>query len=209
MIPLSEDSTKGGPKVEDTRVDAELEEMLTKLRTNVKIVGIGGGGSNTIARIYSEGVVGAEMFAANTDAQHLLAIRTPKKILLGRRTTRGLGAGALPQVGEEAAREAEDELRGVLTGADMVFVTCGLGGGTGTGGSGYVARIAKEMGALTISVVTMPFRGEGRLRMEAAEWGLDRLREASDTVITIPTTSSSSSCRGSPCSRRSSSRTRS
>ena len=186
MIPLSEDSTKGGPKVEDTRVDAELEEMLTKLRTNVKIVGIGGGGSNTIARIYSEGVVGAELFAANTDAQHLLAIRTPKKILLGRRTTRGLGAGALPQVGEEAAREAEDEIRGVLNGADMVFVTCGLGGGTGTGGSGYVARIAKEMGALTISVVTMPFRGEGRLRMEAAEWGLDRLRETSDTVITIP-----------------------
>ena len=186
MIPQSEDSTKGGPKVEDTRVDAELEEMLTKLRTNVKIVGIGGGGSNTIARIYSEGVVGAELFAANTDAQHLLAIRTPKKILLGRRTTRGLGAGALPQVGEEAAREAEDEIRGVLNGADMVFVTCGLGGGTGTGGSGYVARIAKEMGALTISVVTMPFRGEGRLRMEAAEWGLDRLRETSDTVITIP-----------------------
>ncbi|MEK6851046.1 MAG: cell division protein FtsZ [Candidatus Thermoplasmatota archaeon] len=177
---------KGGPKVEDTRVDAELEEMLTKLRTNVKIVGVGGGGSNTIARIYSEGVVGAEMFAANTDAQHLLAIRTPKKILLGRRTTRGLGAGALPQVGEEAAREAEDEIRGVLNGADMVFVTCGLGGGTGTGGSGYIARLAKEMGALTISVVTMPFRGEGRLRMEAAEWGLDRLRESSDTVITIP-----------------------
>jgi len=186
MIPLSDDSMKGVPKTEDTRVDAELEEMLTKLRTNVKIVGIGGGGSNTIARIFSEGVVGAELFAANTDAQHLLAIRTPKKILLGRRTTRGLGAGALPQVGEEAAREAEEELRGALNGADLVFVTCGLGGGTGTGGSGYVARIAKEMGALTVSVVTMPFRGEGRLRMEAAEWGLDRLREASDTVITIP-----------------------
>src|SRR3990170_2119551 len=186
MIPLPEDSMKGGPNVEDTRVDAELEAMLTKLRTSIKIVGVGGGGSNTIARIFSEGVVGAELYAANTDAQHLLAIRSPKKILLGRHVTRGLGAGALPQIGEEAAREAEDELRAVLNGADMVFVTCGLGGGTGTGGSGYVARLAKDMGALTICVVTLPFRGEGRLRAEAADWGLERLREAADTVITIP-----------------------
>src|SRR5437867_2861654 len=187
MIPQPADSlTTGGPKIEDTRVDAELEEMLYKLRTNVKIVGVGGGGSNTIARIYGEGVVGAELYAANTDAQHLLAIRSPKKILLGRRSTRGLGAGALPQVGEEAAREAEEELRAVMSGADMVFVTCGLGGGTGTGGSGYVARLAKEVGALTIAVVTLPFRGEGRLRAEAAEWGLERLRETADTVITIP-----------------------
>src|SRR3989442_1279730 len=147
MIPQPADSlTTGAPKIEDTRVDAELEEMLYKLRTNVKIVGVGGGGSNTIARIYGEGVVGAELYAANTDAQHLLAIRSPKKILLGRRSTRGLGAGALPQVGEEAAREAEEELRAIMSGADMVFVTCGLGGGTGTGGSGYVARLAKDVG---------------------------------------------------------------
>ncbi len=187
MNSLPEDIlAKGGSNFEDARVDAELEEILTKLRTTVKIVGVGGGGSNTIARIYQEGIVGAELFAANTDAQHLLAIRSPKKILLGRRVTRGLGAGALPQVGEEAAREAEDELRAVLNGSDIVFVTCGLGGGTGTGGSGYIARLAKEMGALTIAVVTMPFRGEGRLRLEAAEWGLDRLRETADTVITIP-----------------------
>jgi len=187
MNSVPQDSVaKGGPSFEDTRVDAELEGLLTKLRTNVKIVGVGGGGSNTIARIFSEGVVGADLCAANTDAQHLYAIRSPKKILLGRHVTRGLGAGALPQIGEEAAREAEDELRGVLNGADMVFVTCGLGGGTGTGGSGYVARLAKDMGALTIAVVTMPFRGEGRLRAEAADWGLDRLREAADTVITIP-----------------------
>ena len=187
MIPQPQDSVStSAPTVEDNRVDHELEEILTKLRTNVKIVGVGGGGSNTIARIFQEGVVGAELYAANTDAQHLLAIRSPKKILLGRRVTRGLGAGALPQIGEEAAREAEEELRGVLNGADIVFVTCGLGGGTGTGGSGYIARLAKEMGALTIGVVTMPFRGEGRLRLEAAEWGLDRLRETADTVITIP-----------------------
>ena len=175
-----------GPMLEDTRVDAELEDMLSKLRTSIKIVGVGGGGSNKIARIYNEGIVGAELYAANTDAQHLLAIRSPKKILLGRRVTRGLGAGALPAVGEEAAREAEEELRNVLGGADIVFVTCGLGGGTGTGGGGYIARLAKDMGALTIGVVTLPFRGEGRLRLEAAEWGLERLRESADTVITIP-----------------------
>ncbi len=174
------------PVFEDTRVDAELEEMLSKMRTNIKILGIGGGGCNTVGRIFQEGIVGAELFAANTDAQHLLHITAPKKVLLGRRITKGLGAGALPQIGEEAAREAEEELRQIFQGADIVFVTCCLGGGTGTGGSGYVARVAKEMGALTIAVVTMPFRGEGKLRMESAEWGLERLRDAADTVITIP-----------------------
>src|SRR6266702_8437750 len=140
-----------GPVTEDPRVDAELEELLSKMRTNIKIVGVGGGGTNTIARICEEGVVGAELYAANTDAQHLLAIKAPKKILLGRRVTRGLGAGALPQIGEEAAREAEEELRGIVQGSDIVFVTCGLGGGTGTGSCGYVARLEKEMGALTIA----------------------------------------------------------
>ena len=173
-----------GPVTEDSRVDAELEELLSKMRTTIKIVGVGGGGTNTISRIFEEGIVGAELFAANTDAQHLLAIKSPKKILLGRRVTRGLGAGALPQIGEEAAREAEEELKAALQGSDIVFITCGLGGGTGS--CGYVARLAKEMGALTIAVVTLPFRGEGKLRMESAEWGLERLRDAADTVITIP-----------------------
>ena len=174
------------PAFEDSRVDAELEEMLSKMRTNIKIIGLGGGGCNTIGRVYNEGIVGAELFACNTDAQHLLHIASPKKVLLGRRITKGLGAGALPQIGEEAAREAEEELRAIVQGADIVFVTCGLGGGTGTGSCGYVARLAKEMGALTIAVVTLPFRGEGKLRMESAEWGLERLRDAADTVITIP-----------------------
>ncbi len=176
----------GAPAFEDTRVDSELEEMLSKMKTNIKIIGLGGGGSNTIARIYNEGIVGAELYACNTDAQHLLHITAPKKVLLGRRVTKGLGAGALPQIGEEAAREAEEELRTILHGSDIVFTTCGLGGGTGTGSAGYVARLAKEMGALTIAVVTLPFRGEGKLRMESAEWGLERLRDAADTVITIP-----------------------
>jgi len=175
-----------GGEVTDSRVDAELEEMLQKMHTTIKIIGLGGGGSNTISRIAEEGITGADLYAANTDAQHLRAVRVPHKILLGRRTTRGLGAGALPQIGEEAARESEDEIKSALEGADMVFLTCGLGGGTGTGSSPMVAHIAKDLGALTVGVVTLPFRGEGRLRMETAEWGLERLRERADTVITIP-----------------------
>ncbi len=171
---------------QDQRVDAELESILRNLRTNIKIIGVGGGGTNTIQRIYDEGIIGAELYAANTDAQHLLQLHAPHKILLGRRVTRGLGAGALPQIGEEAAREAEDELKKLLADTHICFVTCGLGGGTGTGGAAVVARTAKELGALTIAVATLPFRGEGKMRMENAEWGLERLRDSADTVIIIP-----------------------
>ncbi len=167
-------------------VDADLLEILQKLRTNVKIIGCGGGGCNTVDRIAQEGIVGAELYAANTDAQHLLAVRSKHKILLGRRSTRGLGAGALPQVGEDAAKEAEPELRNALADAHIVFVTAGMGGGTGTGSAPYVAKLAKDMGALTVAVTTLPFRGEGNLRRENAEGGLERLREAADTVIVIP-----------------------
>ncbi len=167
-------------------VDADLLAILQKLRTNVKIIGCGGGGCNTIDRIAQEGIIGAELYAANTDAQHLLAVRAQHKILLGRRSTRGLGAGALPQVGEEAAKEAEDELRKALSDSHIVFVTAGMGGGTGTGSAPYVAKLAKDMGALTVAVTTLPFRGEGNLRKENAEGGLERLRAAADTVIVIP-----------------------
>lgn len=166
--------------------DSELERILSGLRTNIKIVGVGGGGTNTIDRLVEGGVVGAELYAANTDAQHLLIVRAPHKILLGRRSTRGLGAGALPQIGEEAAREAEEELRKALQGADLVFITCGLGGGTGTGGAPVVAQIAKELGALTVAICTWPFRAEGVVRWENAEFGLERLRNFADTVIVIP-----------------------
>jgi cell division protein FtsZ len=166
--------------------DAELMDLLQKLRTNVKIVGCGGGGCNTITRIYEEGIAGAELYAANTDAQHLLTIRAPHKILLGRRTTRGLGAGALPQVGESAAREAEEELKAILADANLVFVTAGMGGGTGTGSAQVVTQIAKDLGALAVAVVTIPFKGEGKNRMENAEWGLERLRNVADTVIVVP-----------------------
>jgi len=166
--------------------DAELVELLQRLKTNVKIIGVGGGGCNTIARICEEGIIGAELYAANTDAQHLLTIRAPHKILLGRRSTRGLGAGSLPQVGESAAREAEDELKKALADAHLVFVTAGMGGGTGTGSAQVVTQLAKDAGALAVAVVTVPFRGEGRHRMENAEWGLERLRNYADTVIVVP-----------------------
>ncbi|MDD1771328.1 MAG: cell division protein FtsZ [Methanomassiliicoccales archaeon] len=166
--------------------DAELIELLQKLKTNIKIFGCGGGGSNTINRIADENISGVETYACNTDAQHLLATRAQHKILLGRRSTRGLGAGALPQVGEQAAREAEEEIRKAAVDAHLVFVTAGMGGGTGTGSASVVAGIAKEMGALTIAVATTPFKGEGRMRMENAEWGLQRLRQSADTVIVIP-----------------------
>ncbi len=166
--------------------DEELEKILMSLKTNIKILGCGGGGSNTIDRLYTTNIKDAELYAVNTDAQHLLITRAHKKILLGRRSTKGLGAGALPQVGEEAAREAEEDLRKVLMGADIVFVTAGLGGGTGTGSAPFIAQMAKDMGALTIAIVTSPFKAEGSIRAENAEWGMERLRSVADTVIVIP-----------------------
>jgi len=171
---------------ETTAEDLELEQVLKTLKTNIKIFGCGGAGSNTISRLVESEILGVELYAANTDAQHLLTTNAPHKILLGRRCTRGLGAGALPQVGEEAAREAEEEIRNYLSGADMVFVTCGLGGGTGTGSAPYIASVAKEMGALTLAIVTYPFKAEGTVRMQNAEYGLQRLRNFADTVIVIP-----------------------
>jgi cell division protein FtsZ len=133
-----------------------------------------------------EGVSGAEMYAANTDAQHLLTIHSPRKILLGRRLTKGLGAGALPQIGEEAAKEVEDEIKAHMAGADIVFLTCGLGGGTGTGAISVFARVAKDQGALTVAIVTLPFASEGLVRMENAEYGLEKIRHLVDTAIVIP-----------------------
>jgi cell division protein FtsZ len=166
--------------------DAELIEVLKSLKTNIKIIGCGGSGSNTITRIMEEGIQGADVIAANTDAQHLLLTQATKKILLGKRTTRGLGAGAIPQIGEAAAREAEDEIARVVEGADIVFVTAGMGGGTGTGSAPVVAEIAKNSGALVISVVTTPFSSEGAMRKENALWGLERLKAKSDTIVIIP-----------------------
>ena len=183
----SEEQGQGPIRLRSTdSEDEELKRVLASLKTNIKIAGCGGAGSNTINRIVEEGIVGADMYAFNTDAQHLLAIHAPHKILLGRRATRGLGSGSVPQIGEEATIEAEEEVRAALQGADIVFITCGLGGGTGTGGAPVLARIAREMGALTISIVTKPFEAEGIVRMQNAEYGLDRLVDVSDTVIVIP-----------------------
>ena len=166
--------------------DRELEEILAGLTTTIKVVGCGGAGTNTISRCIVSQISGAELIALNTDAQHLLLSESPNKVLIGRHLTHGLGAGSLPQIGEEAAKESEQDIRDALGRADMVFVTCGLGGGTGTGSAPVVAQISKESGALTIGVVTLPFSVEGVIRMENAESGLKRLRDICDTVIVIP-----------------------
>ncbi len=166
--------------------DKELQEVLAGLKTDIKIIGVGGAGCNTIDRMTEEGIQGAKLIAANTDAQHLLTVHAQRKILIGRRKTRGLGAGALPQVGKEACEEAKEEISALLEGTDLAFVTCGLGGGTGTGAAPVIAEIAKEQGALTVAVCTTPFKAEGASRMENAEWGLGRLKAIADTVITVP-----------------------
>jgi len=166
--------------------DRELEEVLSGLTTTIKVIGCGGAGTNTISRCIASQITGAELISVNTDAQHLLLAESPNKVLIGRHLTRGLGAGSLPQIGEEAARESEQDIRNSIGRADMVFVTCGLGGGTGTGSAPVIAQLAKESGALTIGVVTLPFSVEGLIRMENAESGLKRLRDICDTVIVIP-----------------------
>jgi len=169
-----------------TMTDEELKDVLGDLETNITVVGCGGGGGNTINRMFEEGIHGAKLVAANTDVQHLVEIEADTKILLGQQKTRGRGAGSLPQVGEEAALESQDEIHEAIEGSDMVFVTAGLGGGTGTGAAPVVAKAARETGALTIAIVTTPFTAEGEVRRTNAEAGLERLRDVSDTVIVVP-----------------------
>jgi cell division protein FtsZ len=151
----------------------------------LKVVGVGGGGTNAVNRMVDAGVSGVEFIAVNTDAQALLMCDADVKIQIGTVSTRGLGAGADPAVGQAAAEESRDELKEALKGADMVFVTAGEGGGTGTGGAPIVAEIAQELGALTVAVVTRPFAFEGRTRADQAEQGLENLRDRLDTVIVI------------------------
>ena len=169
-----------------TADDEEIAKIAAQLDVSIKIVGCGGGGSNTINRCVEAGVSGAQLCALNTDAKHLLAIHAPKKILIGKNVTRGLGAGAIPSVGESAAKENERDIRDFLDGANIVFVTAGMGGGTGTGSAHFAARLSKEMKALTIGVVTLPFKAEGEVRMENALDGLEKLRRLCDTTIVIP-----------------------
>ncbi len=153
---------------------------------HIKVVGVGGGGSNAVNRMIEEGIAGVEFIAINTDAQALLLSDAPQRIRIGDKLTRGLGAGGDPVIGEKAADESSDELYEVLKGADMVFITAGIGGGTGTGASPIIGRIAKETGSLTIGVVTRPFSFEGAKRKQVAEEGLTRLQEHVDTLIVIP-----------------------
>ena len=174
------------PEKISSDIDEDLINIIQGVRTNIFVVGAGGAGNNTISRLNEMGIEGATTIAVNTDAQDLFYCQSSKKILLGRQTSKGLGAGGEPTVGEECAEESEDEIRNELEGADMVFVTCGLGGGTGTGSAPIIAKIAKKLGALTVAVATMPFSAEGIKRRENAEQGLEKLQEAADTVIVIP-----------------------
>lgn len=167
-------------------LDEELEKLLAKQKATVKVIGSGGGGNNTINRITEVGIEGAETIAMNTDAQDLLYTTADKKILLGKELTGGLGAGSIPKIGEEAAAESEQDIKQSLQGADMVFITCGLGGGTGTGSAPVIASVGKKLGALTVAVVTLPFSMEGNRRYDNAVLGLERLQEAVDTLIVIP-----------------------
>lgn len=170
----------------NSSVDAELKEMLSKQKATIKVVGTGGGGNNTINRICEIGIEGVETIALNTDAQDLLYTSAEKKILIGKEVTQGLGAGSIPKIGEEAAQESESEIKKALGQCDLVFITCGLGGGTGTGSAPVVAQAAKKLGALTVGIVTMPFKMEGHRRYENAQYGLEKMQEDVDTLIVIP-----------------------
>ena len=152
----------------------------------IKVIGVGGGGSNAINRMIAEGLRGVDFIAVNTDAQALLMSDAPQRIRIGDKLTRGLGAGGNPEVGGKAAEESAQELEEILRGADMVFVTCGMGGGTGTGAAPVIAELAKRTGALTIGVVTRPFTFEGNRRQNLALEGIEALKERVDTLIVIP-----------------------
>ena len=152
----------------------------------IKVIGIGGGGGNAINRMIESGVKGVDFIVANTDLQVLNNSKAPTKIQIGSELTNGLGAGANPQIGKEAAIESKEELKNALEGADMVFITCGMGGGTGTGAAPVIAAIAQEIGALTVGIVTKPFSFEGKRRMQQAYDGIDELKEHVDTLIVIP-----------------------
>ncbi len=167
-------------------IDRELEVLLQNKSARIKVVGCGGGGGNSVSRMKEVGVKGCEVIAMNTDAQDLLYCNADQKILIGRELTHGLGAGSNPKIGEEAARESEQEIKKKLSNADMIFITCGLGGGTGTGAAPVVADLAKKQGALTIGIVTLPFTVEGQKRIENAQYGLERMQSIVDTLIVIP-----------------------
>ncbi|HHV98490.1 MAG TPA: cell division protein FtsZ [Clostridiaceae bacterium] len=161
--------------------DIDMEQFA-----QIKVIGVGGGGNNAVNRMISAGLRGVEFIAVNTDKQALFLSKANTKIQIGDKLTKGLGAGMNPEIGEKAANESRDEISQAIKGADMVFVTAGMGGGTGTGAAPIVAQIAKEMGILTVGVVTKPFMFEGRKRMQYAERGIENLKAAVDTLVAIP-----------------------
>ena len=188
-IKESEESVENNntlPETAEDDLDNELIEIIKQSRAKITVVGTGGAGNNTISRLNEIGIEGARTITVNTDAQDLFYSRADKKLLLGRQICGGLGAGGEPTVGEECAEESEEDIREELEGSDMVFVTCGLGGGTGTGSAPIISKISKKSGALTVAVDSMPFSAEGVKRRENAERGLEKLQAASDTVIVIP-----------------------
>ena len=164
----------------------ELDDNGMDQLANIKVIGVGGGGSNAVNRMINLGLQGVEFIAVNTDAQALLKSLAPKRMQIGEKLTRGLGAGAQPEIGQKAAEESRDDILEALRGADMVFVTAGMGGGTGTGAAPVVAECAREIGALTVGVVTRPFSFEGMRRKRNAESGIATLKQHVDTIITIP-----------------------
>ena len=187
-----EAETSGTTATEDVSTsgqmsDEELASVVKDLETKITVVGCGGAGGNTVTRMMEEGIHGAKLVAANTDAQHLAdEVKADTKILIGKKRTGGRGAGSVPKIGEEAAQENIEDIQQSIDGSDMVFVTAGLGGGTGTGAAPVVAQAAQEAGALTIAIVTIPFTAEGERRRANADAGLERLRAVSDTVIVVP-----------------------
>lgn len=166
--------------------DEELLNILKQHQARIKVIGVGGGGNNTLNRINEIGIEGAKIIAVNTDAQDLIETTADKKILIGKELTKGLGAGAAPKIGEESAKESEAQLKEALKDSDMVFITSGMGGGTGTGAAPVVAEIAKKSGALVVGVVTVPFAMEGSRRYENAMIGLEKMERFVDTLIVIP-----------------------
>lgn len=163
-----------------------MADLTSSYLTVIRVAGVGGGGTNAVNRMIEAGIKGVEFIAINTDAQALLTCEADYKVHIGTELTKGLGAGAEPQIGQQAAEENRDEIKEVLQGSDMVFITAGKGGGTGTGAAPVVAEIAKEVGALTIGVVTRPFAFEGRRRALVADEGVKKLKDKVDTLITIP-----------------------
>ena len=164
----------------------EIKTNESEAAAKIIVIGVGGGGNNAVNRMIDEQIAGVEFIAINTDKQALQLSKAPTLMQIGEKLTKGLGAGAKPEIGEKAAEESSEEIAAAIKGADMVFVTCGMGGGTGTGATPVVARIAKDMGALTVGVVTKPFRFESKTRMNNALAGIEKLKESVDTLIVIP-----------------------